>query len=221
MSSSKGEKSIKDMKKDLCKICRRFGQKLFLKGERCFLLKCAMIKKPYPPGMKTKKRKSRHTEYGKQLAEKQKLKISYGLSEKQFKKYVSQVLKKRGRVEDEAEELIKKLEKRLDNVIYRLGIASSRKQARQLVSHGFFLINGKPIDIPSYEVRQNDVITLKKEKLQKNFFKEISAILKKKTPPSWLKFEKEKFEAKVIAEPSLKEMAPIAEISVIFEFYSR
>jgi len=209
------------MKKDLCKICRRFGQKLFLKGERCFSPKCAMVKKPYSPGMKVKKRKFRQTEYSKQLAEKQKLKISYNLSEEQFKKYVNQVLKKRGRVEDEAEELIKKLEKRLDNVIYRLGIANSRKQARQLVSHGFFLVNEKPINIPSYEVRQNDVITLKKEKLQKNFFKEISAILKKKTFPSWLKFDKEKYEAKVIAEPSLKEMAPSAEISAIFEYYSR
>jgi len=215
------------MKKDLCKICRRFNQKLFLKGERCFSSKCAMVKKPYPPGIKTKKRKFRQTEYGKQLAEKQKLKISYGLSEQQFKKYVNQVLKKRGRAKDEAEELIKKLEKRLDNVIYRLGIANSRKQARQLVSHGFFLINGKSIDIPSYEVKQNDVISLKKEKLQKKLFKEISAILKKRTLPSWLKLEKptvhtqEKFKAKVIAEPSLKEMAPSAEIPIIFEFYSR
>ena len=186
-----------------------------------------MVKKPYPPGIKTKKRKFRQTEYGKQLAEKQKLKISYGLSEQQFKKYVNQVLKKRGRAKDEAEELIKKLEKRLDNVIYRLGIANSRKQARQLVSHGFFLINGKSIDIPSYEVKQNDVISLKKEKLQKKLFKEISAILKKRTLPSWLKLEKptvhtqEKFKAKVIAEPSLKEMAPSAEIPIIFEFYSR
>ena len=209
------------MKKNLCKTCRRFSQKLFLKGERCFSPRCAMVKKPYPPGMKAKKRKFRQAEYGKQLVEKQKLKISYNLSEEQFKKYVNQVLKKRGRVGDEAEELIKKLEKRLDNVIYRLGIASSRKQARQLVSHAFFLINGKSIDIPSYEVRQNDVITLKKGKMQKNFFKEILVVLKKKTVPSWLKFEKEKFKAEVIAEPSLKEVVPNAKISVIFEFYSR
>jgi len=203
------------MQKKLCKTCRRLN---FLLFEKC---KSSMARKPYPPGMKSKKRRFRQTEYGKQLAEKQKLKFSYGLSEKQFKKYVTEVLKKRGRVEDEVEELVKKLEKRLDNIIYRLGLANSRRQARQLVSHSFFLINKKSINIPSYEVKQEDIISIKKAKLEKKILKEILPQLKEKILPNWLKFDKKKFEGKIIAEPSLKEVQPLVEISTIFEFYSR
>jgi len=136
-----------------CKICRRVGEKLFIKGDRCMSPKCAMVKRPYPPGMKAKKVKRTVTEYGKELREKQKLKKWYILREKQFSKYVEEVLEKRGKTGDAGVLLIKKLETRLDNVVFRMGFASSRVQARQFVSHGHFLVNGKLIDVPSYHVK--------------------------------------------------------------------
>lgn len=206
----------------VCKICRRMGQKLFLKGEKCSSPKCPIIKKPYPPGQKAKRRRRRGgSEYGKELREKQKLKNWYGVSERQFKRYIKQILSKRGKIEDTALELIKKLEKRLDNVVLRLGFAHSRAQARQLVSHGYFLVRGRSCNISSFEVRKGDVISLKKQKQGKPLFKELSIFLKKFQPPSWLQLDSKKMEGKVIGEPSLEESGAPAEISSIFEFYSR
>lgn len=132
------------MQGNKCKICRRAGVKLFLRGERCFSTKCAMIKRPYPPGKRIKKRKSL-SEYGKELKEKQKLKNWYNLSEEQFSKYVKKALGKRGKVEDARTFLMKELESRFDNVIFKLGWASSRSQAQQMVSHQHFLVNGKKV----------------------------------------------------------------------------
>ncbi|MCD6500846.1 30S ribosomal protein S4 [bacterium] len=208
-------------KNSVCKICRRIGEKLFLKGEKCSSPKCPLVKKPYPPGQKTKKRKTGLSEYGKELREKQKLREWYGISERQFKKYIKEILAKRGKVKDTALELIKKLEKRLDNVVMRLGFASSRAQARQLINHSYFLVNGKPCNIPSFEVSKGDVVSLKKEKQSKPFLKELSVTLKKVQPPSWLSLNARKMEGKVIAEPSLTESGVPAETSSIFEFYSR
>ena len=142
------------MESSKCKICRRLGVKLFLKGERCLSPKCPMVKRPYPPGQKRKRRKGSPSEYAIQLGEKQKLKIWYNLAERQFKNYIKKVLEKRARIEDAASELIRILESRLDNVVFRLGFTPSRAQSRQLVSHGFFLVNGKPINIPSYSLKQ-------------------------------------------------------------------
>jgi len=205
-----------------CKICRRGGVKLFLKGERCFSQKCAMIKRPYPPGKKGKRKTSPLSEYGKQLREKQKLKRWYNLREKQFEKYVKKVLFSHKKTEkDPADSLIKILESRLDNVVFLLGFASSRFQARQLVSHGYFLVNNKSINIPSYQVKKGDVISLKPKALKKNIFKEISLKIKKQKIPSWLQFDPKNLEAKVVGEPSLQEAVPPAEISSIFEYYSR
>lgn len=209
------------MKKDVCRICRRIGQKLFLKGEKCTSPKCPLIKKPYPPGIKGKRSRGRISDYGKELFEKQKMKNFYGISERQFKNYVKNVLKKRGKIEDTALELVKELEKRLDNVVFRLGLASSRRGARQLVSHSHFLVNGKPVNIPSYQVKKGDVISLREQKKGKSFFKRISLTLKKIQPPAWLKIDKEKIKGEVIEEPSLKDSGVPAEISSIFEFYSR
>jgi len=203
-----------------CKICRRLGVKLFLKGERCFSPKCAMVKKPYPPGLK-KKRGSSLSEYGKELREKQKLKNWYNLRERQFKKYVKEVLEKRANVEDASALLIKKLESRLDNVVFRLGFALSRSLARQMVNHGHFLVNGKKVDIPSYMVKKGDKIKVNPKSQQKNLFKEILPRLKKHNPPLWLKLYPEKMEAEVVGEPSIEEASPPAEISSIFEFYSK
>jgi len=205
-----------------CKICRRLGVKLFLRGEKCLSPKCPMVKKAYPPGLRRRKRRVRgFSEYGKELNEKQKLKNWYNLKERQFRKYVKGVLQKRGKVEDETLLLIKTLESRLDNVVFRLGFAKSRPQAKQLVSHGHFLVNGKSIDAPSYPVKKGDIITLKPQKVKKNIFQNLKNLLKKYKPPAWLELNVEKLEGKVIGEPSLEEAAPPVEISAIFEFYSR
>ena len=204
-----------------CKICRRLGVKLFLKGEKCLSPKCPMVKKPYPPGQKRKRRPTPLSEYGKELREKQKLKNWYNLGERQFKNYVKKVLTKRQKVEDPATLLIKSLETRLDNVIFRLGFVNSRALAKQLVSHGHFLVNGKSIDTPSYLVKKGDIISIKPSKIKKVIFQNLKNLLKKYKPPSWLELNINKLEGKVIGEPSLEEAAPPVEISSIFEFYSR
>lgn len=209
------------MIKAKCKICRRLGVKLFLKGEKCLSPKCPMIKRSYPPGQKGKRRKGSPSEYAVQLAEKQKLKIWYNLAEGQFKNYVKAVLGKRARIEDAATELIKILESRLDNVVFRLGFAQSRVQARQLVSHSFFLVNGRAVNIPSFRVKKGDVISLKPQKIEKSIFKNLKSLLKKHKTPDWLELNVEKLEGKVIGQPKLEEAAPPVEISAIFEFYSR
>ena len=209
------------MKKDKCKICRRTGVKLFLKGEKCFSVKCSMIKKPYPPGQKGKRRVSPLSEYGKELKEKQKIRNWYNLSETQFKKYVREILKKRKTTENPAQLLIEKLEKRFDNVIFRLGFASSHPQARQLVSHGHFLIKNKPVNVPSHQMKIGDKISVRPNSLKKTVFQNIIQVIKKHEVPSWLKINKEKLECEIIGKSTLEEVAPPAEISAIFEFYSR
>lgn len=209
------------MQYDQCKTCRRLGQKLFLKGDRCFSPKCAMIKRAYAPGLQKKRRGGSPSEYKKSLEEKQTLKKWYGLSERQFKRYVKETLEKMGKVKDVSAELIGRLEKRLDNVVFRLGFAKSRVQARQLVSHGYFLINGKPVNIPSYAVEKDDLIAIKENKKAKGIFKELANELKRKEIPAWLSLNKEKLEAKSVGEPNLDEVKPPAEISLIFEYYSR
>jgi small subunit ribosomal protein S4 len=209
------------VKEAKCRICRRLGIKLFLKGEKCLSPKCPMVKRPYPPGLPGKRRKSPPSEYKKELIEKQKLRYWYGLSDGQLKKYVREVLEKRGKVEDVSALLIQNLEKRLDNVVYRLGFAVSRDQARQLVSHKFFLVNGKPVNIPSFSLKVGDTISLKPQKLKKAIFKDLKERLKKHQVPSWLSLDPEKFEGKVISEPKVEEVAPPVEVSAVFEFYSR
>jgi len=180
-----------------------------------------MVKRAYPPGQKGKRRKGILSEYGKQLGEKQKLKSWYNLGERQFKKYIKEILEKRGRVEDASAEIIKILELRLDNVVFRLGFAVSRARARQLVSHSYFLVNGKSINIPSYQLKKGDVISLKPSKVKKAIFQNLKNLLKKYKTPSWLELNLEKLEGKVIGEPKLEEVTPPVEISAIFEYYSR
>lgn len=204
-----------------CKICRRAGEKLFLKGERCFSPKCAMIKRPYPPGQRRKRRRRPPSEYAKELREKQKLRNWYNLREKQFKNYVNKILAKKGKVKDASALLIQKLEYRLDNVIFRLGFALSRSKTRQLVSHGFFMVNKRAMNIPSHQLKKGDIISLKSQKAGKKIVKEIRALIKKQKVPSWLQLDVEKLEGKVVGIPTLEEVAPSVEIAVIFEFYSR
>lgn len=204
-----------------CKICRRLGTKLFLKGEKCLSPKCPLIKKPYAPGQKKKKRPRAPSEYGKELREKQKLRNWYNLREAQFRKYVKEILNKRSRTGDAAALLIQKLEKRLDNVVFRLGFTNSRSQARQMVSHGHFLVNGRSINIPSFQVKKGDKVSLKPLSQKKRLFANLAALLKKNNPPNWLKISPEKLEGEVVGLPSLEEANPPAEISTIFEYYSR
>jgi small subunit ribosomal protein S4 len=209
------------MQNSKCKICRRMGVKLFLKGEKCLSPKCPMVRKPYPPGEKGKRRTKAPSEYGKELKEKQKLRNWYNLKEKQFRKYVKNVLEARGRVEDADTLLIKTLESRLDNVVFRLGFAFSRLLAGQLVSHRHILVNRRLVNISSYQVRKGDKISIKPSSAKKSIFKNLPAILKKHKAPSWLKLNVDKLEGEVVGQPSLEEAAPPVEISAIFEFYSR
>jgi small subunit ribosomal protein S4 len=204
-----------------CKICRRAGVKLFLRGEKCLSPKCPMVRKAYAPGQRRKRPTRGFSEYAKELKEKQKLKNWYNLREEQLRRYITQALRARGKVEDTASFLIQILEKRLDNVIFRLGFAPSRDAARQMVSHGHFLVNGRTIDVPSYSVKKEDKITVKPSSAKKNLFKNIAQILKKQKAPSWLELDAKNLEAKVVGEPKFEEAAPPAEISAIFEFYSR
>ncbi len=201
-----------------CKICRRLGVKLFLKGEKCLSPKCPMVKKAYPPGQRGKRRVKALSEYGKELREKQKLKNWYNLKERQFRKYVKEALEKR---EDASTMLIKTLESRLDNVVFRLGLASSRRLAKQLISHRHFLVNDKVINIPSYLVKKGDKIKIRPSSSKKTVFQNLSTVLKKYETPAWLKLNIGKLEGKVVGRPSLEEVAPPVEISSIFEYYSR
>lgn len=209
------------MKQEKCKICRRLGVKLLLKGDRCASPKCAMIKKPYAPGPKKKRRFSALSEYGKELKEKQKLRNIYNLGEVQFRKYVREIIKSGGKVEDASAILVAKLESRFDNIIFRLGWAPSRSHAKQLVSHGHFLVNGKYVDIPSMILRKGDKITIRPSSEKRKAFQAFIPQLKKANPPSWLSASKDKFQAEVVGKPTPEETALPVEITSIFEFYSR
>lgn len=204
-----------------CKKCRRSGTKLFLKGEKCDSQKCPMIKKPYAPGQKAKKRKPRVSQYGKELLEKQKLRHWYDLSERQFVKYVKAASAKQSATESTGDRLLRVLEGRFDNVVYRSGIACSRSQARQLISYGFFHINGKPVDRPSCRIKVGDVISVKPTKIKAVLFENFADNMKDFNPPSWIILDKSKLSAKITSEVIVDEIAPPVEISSVFEFYSR
>jgi small subunit ribosomal protein S4 len=180
-----------------------------------------MIRKPYPPGPKAKRRVRALSEYGKELKEKQKLKNWYNLEERQLRKYVKEILKARGKVVDAESALIKILESRLDNVVFRLGFAPSRTAARQMVSHRHFMINNKPINIPGYLVKKDDKISINPGSAKKTIFQKLPTLLKKHNPPSWLKLDTKNLEGKVIVSPNLEEAASPAELSSIFAFYSK
>ena len=198
-----------------CKLCRREGQKLFLKGERCYSSKCAIERRNYAPGQHGQARK-KQSEYGTQLREKQIAKRFYGVQETQFRNLYAKAEKKHGKT---GENLMILLETRLDNVVFRLGFASSRKEARQLVTHGHFTVNGKKADIPSMEVKAGDVIAVKEKSQSSPKFKEVKEMAI--TVPAWMTVDVEKLEGKVIAVPRREEIdTPIAE-HLIVELYSK
>jgi len=192
-----------------------------LKSDKCASAKCPMVRKPYPPGPKSKKRMRSFSEYAKELREKQKLKRWYNLKEGQFGRYVKSVLNTRKRSEDAAVVLVKVLESRLDNIVFRLGFAPSRNAARKIVSHRHVTVNDKVVNIPSFSAKKGDRVGIKVMSSQKTLFKNLPAALKKHKPPLWLELNAEKLEGKVIGEPTIEEAAPPAEISSIFEFYSK
>jgi small subunit ribosomal protein S4 len=201
-----------------CKKCRRAGDKLFLKGERCYSQKCAMVKRPYAPGIHGKARRRRASEFSAQLAAKQRVRLVYSLMEKQFKKYFLEALRKKG---DTRQNLMKKLEMRLDNVIFRAGLAKSRSLARQLVSHKHVLINNKPVNVASYEVKEGQVIGFKENIKKSPIFENAATVLKNYQAPSWLALDIEKMEIKIISQPSVDDLGNLAALNLIVEFYSR
>ena len=209
------------MKQAKCKICRRAGEKLFLKGEKCNSSKCPMIKRPYAPGQKPKRRKAGLSEYGKELREKQKIRKGYNLSESQFRAYVKEVLDTNAHVEDVSSFFIQKVETRLDNIIYRLGWADSRAAARQMATHGHFLVNNKKTDIPSQRLKIGDKITIREGSKDKAIFKDLADKVKKATPVNWLKVDQKTFEVEVKKYPTIEDVQLPGELSVVFEHYSR
>ena len=200
-----------------CKQCRREGEKLMLKGERCNSPKCAMVKKNYPPGIHGPKRRGRQSDYSLQLREKQKTKRFYNLLEKQFKITFEKASKQKG---DAGENLLKMLETRLDNVIYRAGFAVSRNYARQLVSHGHFIVNDKKVNIPSYQVKAGDIVKIKPSSKKNKVFSNIEERLKKIEAPGWLNIGAKEPICKVLHQPAKEDMEKI-NTQMIVEFYSR
>ncbi len=207
-----------NMENAVCKKCRRAGQKLFLKGERCFTPKCAMIKKPYAPGIHGRRRRRAISEYGTQLIEKQKICGIYNIRERQFKRYFREASKERGVIGDN---LLKKLETRLDNVIFKLGLAESRRKARQFVSHGPILINNKKVNIPSFQVKPKDIIKVKKVSFSSAVFKDLGTKLKKFKTPDWLSLDKNKLEGKIVSYPKREDISIPVDMQMIVEYYSR
>lgn len=204
--------------KSKCKICRRAGEKLFLRAERCFTSKCALVKRNYPPGMHGVKKAARLTSYGTQLREKQKAKQIYGISERQFRNYFRKASKKKG---DTSEHLLQLLESRLDNIAYRFGFAKSREQARQIISHGHILVNNRKVNIPSFQVKSKDVVALKEKSLKSPLFADLSKILAKQELPTWLSFDLKKFEGIILSKPTREELKTPFDIKMVVEFYSR
>ena len=204
-------------KDEQCRICRREGQKLFLKGERCYSDKCSISRRNYAPGQNGQK-KSKLSEYGTQLREKQKTKSFYGVGEKQFRKYFDMASKTKGKT---GEVLLQLLESRLDNVVYRLGFASSRSQARMLVTHGAFDVNGKKVNIPSYIIKAGDVISVREIKKDNGTIKHALEVNSARPVPTWLEKDAEKLSGKVVRLAGREDIDLPVEEHLIVELYSK
>jgi small subunit ribosomal protein S4 len=203
-----------------CKLCRREGEKLFLKGERCNSPKCAMVKKNYQPGFHgPTKRLKKASAYGQQLREKQKTKRIYGMLEKPFKNLVSKAMKGK---EEAGSAILYSLENRFDNVVYRLKLAGSRNTAKQLISHNHFKINDQNVNISSYTMKVGDKISVKENKSKDAYWDKIKKSAgKRKDIPTWLNLDNEKLVATVAGKPEIGDLQKTINISLIIEFYSR
>ena len=205
----------------VCKLCRREGEKLYLKGSRCLSPKCAVERRSYPPGQHGKVaqfRRSRASDYSFQLREKQKVRRIYGVLERQFRRYFREALRRPGLT---GSNLLALLESRLDNVVYRLGFAESRAQARQLVQHGHFAINGRRTDIPSYLVRPGDVVEVRDGSRGKTFFKGLSDIMGERPVPEWLEQDAKQLSGRVSRLPERADIDLTFNEHLIVEYYSR
>jgi small subunit ribosomal protein S4 len=201
----------------VCRLCRRESQKLFLKGDRCYSEKCSVDKRTYPPGQHGQAR-ARFSEYGLQLREKQKVKRMYGLLERQFERTLDAATRMRGRT---GENLLSLLERRLDNVVFRMGFATSRAEARQLVRHGHFLVNGRKATIPSMTVKTGAKVTLRES--SRGIARIVGALetLEGRSLPQWLEIDKERFEGVVKQNPTREDVTLPIEEQLIVELYSR
>ena len=204
-------------KDEQCRICRREGQKLFLKGSRCYSDKCSVTRRNYAPGDHGQKNK-KLSEYGTQLREKQKTKAFYGVGEKQFRKYFEMAENKKGIT---GEQLLQILESRIDNVVYRAGFGASRAQARQLVNHGHFEVNRKKVDIASYLVKPGDVIAVRENKKDNKTIKENVEANHLKPVPDWIEKDDEKLQAKIVRLATREEVDIPVEEHLIVELYSK
>ncbi len=202
----------------VCRQCRREGIKLFLKGDRCYSAKCAITKRHTPPGQHGQSRAKKPSEYGLQLREKQKCRRAYGVLESQFRKYYEMAANMRGVTGDN---MLSLLERRLDNVAFRLGFGNSRAMARQLVTHGHILVDGKKVDIPSYLVKPGQVISVRSKSRDMQHLKELREQGSKNTIPKWLELDAENLSGKVMALPQRDDIDLTLEEHLIVEFYSR
>lgn len=202
----------------VCRLCRREGTKLFLKGDRCYGAKCAVLKRHTPPGQHGQARARKQSEYGVQLREKQKCRRAYGVLESQFRKYYEMAANMRGVT---GENMLCLLERRLDNVAYRLGFGDSRPMARQIVLHGHVLINGKKVDIPSYLIKPGDVLSIRERSRNMDHFKDLKEQGASKLVPKWLELDAENLTGKVVALPQRDDVDLTIEEHLIVEFYSR
>lgn len=201
----------------VCRQCRREGQKLFLKGDRCYSDKCALTRRAYAPGQHGQSRK-KTSEYGIQMRAKQKAKRFYGVLEGQFSKYFDIAERKPGMT---GENLLRILESRIDNVVYRVGFASSRKEARQLVRHGHYIVNGRRVNIPSYQLKAGDVLAVAQKSLSNDKIKAVVEANGSRPVPKWLDVNKDKLEARVIELPKREDIDLDVEESLIVELYSK
>lgn len=204
----------------VCKLCRREGMKLFLKGEKCFSPKCPVERRPYAPGMHGQKRTARRkaSDYAVQLREKQRARRIYGVLEKQFRRYFEEATRIPGMT---GVTLLQLLERRLDNVIFRMGLADSRAQARQLVSHGHVTVNGKVTNIPAALVRPGDVIAVQPNSAKKKYFRDLSEVLRERRTPDWLQRDDATLSARVLNVPSRNQIDTTLNEQLIVEYYSR
>jgi small subunit ribosomal protein S4 len=202
----------------VCRLCRREGMKLFLKGERCYTEKCAIEKRNLPPGQHGKSRKAKLVGYGVQLREKQKVKRVYGVLENQFRRYFESAARHRGVT---GVMLLQALETRLDNVVYRLGFATSRPQARQLVRHGHFLINGKKVDIPSYAVKMGDEVRVREASAKSAVVAHAIDEVKGRGVPEWLQVDAANTLGRVLSIPTREQINLPVQEQLIVELYSK
>ena len=200
-----------------CRLCRRSGEKLFLKGDRCFTPRCAFEKRRTPPGDVSRRRR-RPSDYGVHPLEKQKAKYIYGVLESQFRKYMTEAFNSPGVT---GMNLLRSLERRLDNVVFHLGFAESRKQARQMVLHGHFRVNGRKTDIPSYSVKAGDEITWKESLKTTDFYAERTNGLPKRLVPTWLALDVSEMSGRVVSLPADDQLPSALDSRLIVEFYSR